>query len=53
MENPFQYIARYNLSSIKSVIQIGASGGQEIHIFHSNDVEFAVMKGPLEYPLSP
>jgi len=52
MENPFQYVARYNLSSIKSVIQIGASGGQEINTFHSNAVEFAVMIEPLEYPFS-
>lgn len=52
MENPFQYVTRYNLPPIKNVIQIGASGGQEIHMFHSNGVEFAVMIEPLEYPFS-
>jgi FkbM family methyltransferase len=52
MDNPFQYIQRYNLPSIKSVIQVGASGGQEIPMYFSNGIDYAVMIEPLDYPFS-
>lgn len=50
MENPFEIVAKYNLQPILSVLQIGASGGQEIPLFKSNGVIHAAMIEPLNYP---
>jgi FkbM family methyltransferase len=52
VENVFQLVSRYKLPPIRNVLQIGASGGQEIPMFAANDVEHAVMIEPLEYPFS-
>ena len=52
MENPFQLVARYGLPPIRSVIQVGASGGQEIPMFQENGIEYAAMIEPLDYPFS-
>lgn len=52
MENPFELVSQYKLAPIKSVLQIGASGGQEIPMFSTNAVQYAVMVEPLDYPFS-
>ena len=52
MENPFQITKKYSLNPISSVLQIGASGGQEVSLFKSNGVIHAVMIEPLDYPFS-
>lgn len=50
--NPFQIIEKYSLPPIFSVLQVGASGGQEIPLFLSSGVTHAVMIEPLDYPFS-
>jgi len=50
--NPSQITEKYGLAPIKSVLQVGASGGQEIPIFMSAGVTHAVMIEPLDYPFS-
>ncbi len=52
MYNPFQIVEKYKLDPISSVLQVGASGGQEIPLFRSNGVAHAVMIEPLDYPFS-
>lgn len=50
--NPFNEVEMYGLSPIKSVLQVGASGGQEIPMFLANGVTHAAMIEPLDYPFS-
>ena len=52
MYNPFQITEKYGLAPIRSVLQVGASGGQEIPLFTSCGVTHAVMIEPLDYPYS-
>ena len=52
MENPFQIVSRYNLPAITSVLQVGASAGQEIPMFSANGVTHAVMVEALDFPFS-
>lgn len=52
MYNPFQITQKYSLAPITSVLQVGASGGQEIPLFKSSGVTHAVMIEPLDYPFS-
>ena len=50
--NPFEIVKNYSLQPINSVLQVGASGGQEIPMFLANGVSFAAMIEPLDYPFS-
>lgn len=50
--NPFEVVKNYSLQPIKSVLQVGASGGQEIAMFLANGVSHAAMIEPLDYPFS-
>ena len=50
--NPFEVVKAYKLQPIQSVLQVGASGGQEIPIFLANGVNYAAMIEPLDYPFS-
>ena len=50
--NPFEIAKNYSLSPIQSVLQVGASGGQEISLFVANGVRHAAMVEPLDYPFS-
>jgi FkbM family methyltransferase len=50
MKNPFSIIKGQNLHLPSSVIQVGASGGQEIDEFVSNGVVDALLIEPLEVP---
>lgn len=50
--NPFEVVKAYQLQPIRSVLQVGASGGQEIPMFLANGVSYAAMIEPLDYPFS-
>jgi FkbM family methyltransferase len=50
--NPFDIAKNYHLAPITSVLQVGASGGQEIPMFLAHGVSHAAMIEPLDYPFS-
>lgn len=52
MQNPFSIIKDQKLQPPTSVIQVGASGGQEIDEFISNGIVDALLIEPLDLPFS-
>jgi hypothetical protein len=52
MKSPFDIINKYNLNKPTSLIQIGASGGQELEEFVANNITDALLIEPLEMPFS-
>jgi len=52
MNNPFEIIKKYNLKNPKTLVQIGASGGQELHDFINAGVTEALLIEPLDFPFS-
>ncbi len=49
---PFQLIKKYHLQNPLTLIQVGASGGQEIEEFISNGIKQALLIEPLDMPFS-
>ena len=52
MSNPFDIIFKQNLTLPVTLIQIGASGGQEVELFSEVGVTSAVLIEPLDFPYS-
>lgn len=52
MHSAFEIVHKYGLTPISNVVQVGASGGQEIPMFDQFEVQHAVMIEPLDYPFS-
>jgi len=52
MTNPFDIIKKQNLPKPKTLIQIGASGGQELEEFINAGITDAVLIEPLDMPFS-
>ena len=50
MSQPFSIIKKFNLINPSSLIQVGASGGQEIQDFISNGINHALFIEPLDIP---
>jgi FkbM family methyltransferase len=50
--NPFECIDLYELPKIKSILQVGASGGQEISLFLKNNIIECLLIEPLDYPFA-
>jgi FkbM family methyltransferase len=48
--DPFEYIKSLSLPKPKTVLQVGASGGQEIPLFLKNEIKKAIFVEPLDYP---
>jgi FkbM family methyltransferase len=48
--DPFEYIKSLSLPKPKTVLQVGASGGQEIPLYLKNEIKKAIFIEPLDYP---
>lgn len=48
--DPFDCIRLLELPKIQNVLQVGASGGQEIPLFVNNEIKHAILIEPLDYP---
>lgn len=52
MTNPFDIIKKQNLSMPRTLVQVGASGGQELEEFINAGITNAVLIEPLDMPFS-
>lgn len=52
MTTPFQILQKYSLATPSTVIQIGASGGQELEQFIEAGITDAILIEPLDMPFS-
>ena len=52
MTSPFDILKKYQLPNPKSVIQVGASGGQELEEFIAAGITDALLIEPLDGPFS-
>ena len=52
MTTPFEILKKHSFPLPKSIIQVGASGGQELEQFIEAGIEDALLIEPLEFPFS-
>jgi len=50
MTDVFELTRKFNLPKPTTLIQVGASGGQEVELFLHNDVTDTILIEPLDYP---